>query len=75
MSCVLALVVHCTIGVLLYRGLCVYDCIGCVSVCVKNVCLSCVYVCVHVFVYVFACVCECTTVHIRRRHAARYGRL
>ena len=45
-SCVLALVVHCTIGVLLYRDLCALIVL---VACVKNVCISCVCVCLFVF--------------------------
>ena len=42
----LALVVHCTIGVLLYRDLCALIVL---VACVKNVCISCV--CVRLFVF------------------------
>ena len=44
-------------------------------VCEERVFKLCMCLCVCVCVYMFVCVSECTTVNIRRSHAARYGRL
>ena len=68
----LALVVHCTIGVLLYRDLCALIVLVCEER-VYKLCM-CLFVCV-LSLYMFVCASECTTVHIGKRHAARYGRL
>ena len=56
------------------QGFVCIDCIGCVcEERVYKLCM-CLFVCV-LSLYMFVCASECTTVHIGKRHAARYGRL